>query len=408
MLRDFEFAEGKFMRYRSLFSRPAVIMLAVALVTGTFAWSQLGGGAAGATTTLDSITYNQQTGSNGTYIQYVPGDGSKTTKQSVTSGGGCATPTPSGTPILAFSANYYPNGYANAPTTAIVGAYKSRTGVCQIPQAWSIEQNESLTFGVGANSLVAGREFSRAVLQLEREDKSTSSDPAVQVQLVLREGTNVVATQTVSLPGPNGGTLPAVDTGSAVGFTSIEIRVLSPAAGSISVVGPTSSFYLANKICGGQTITNTSTGGTASTGEVTASFKFDAPATTCKSYTTFQASSTDPTSSTFKSVSFFSQQLAGAHMLATFDWGYFPYCRPDLTPDPAHPTATVCPTTTVDFGSGDTNQTFCAPNGATTTTPWCTTSKHYDYVSDPAGSGATLVHITETWDGLGDVTFRRG
>jgi hypothetical protein len=52
------------------------------------------------------------------------------------------------------------------------------------------------------------------------------------------------------------------------------------------------------------------------------------------------------------------------------------------------------------------DQTFCAPNGATVTTPWCTTSKHFDYVQDPADSSQTVVHITETWDGLGDVYFR--
>jgi len=53
-------------------------------------------------------------------------------------------------------------------------------------------------------------------------------------------------------------------------------------------------------------------------------------------------------------------------------------------------------------------QTFCAPNGATTAVPWCTTSRHFDYVQDPNDSSVTLVHITETWDGLGDILFRRG
>jgi len=229
---------------------------------------------------------------------------------------------------------------------------------------------------------------------------------------VLRSGSTVVGTQDFSLPGPNGGLLPPVDTGSGVGFTSIEIRVLSPATGSISVVGPTSTFYLANKICGGETITNTSTDGTASSGQVTATFHFDAAPTVCKSYTFFQASANDAGT---KSVTFLSQDLAGAHMLATFDWGLTPYCRPDATPDPAHPGAPVCSTTTVDSGSGPVDQSFCAPfsagpppsGGATAATPWCTTSKHFDYVTDPANSSVTLVHITETWDGLGDVIYRR-
>jgi hypothetical protein len=393
------------MRVRKLLSRPLVIAVAIAAGAGAVSLTQLGG-TASASATQDKITYNQTTGNNGTYINYVPGDGSKTTKESVTSGGGCATPSPSGVPILAFSAAYYPNGYANASQPAIVGAYKSRTGVCQITQAWSIEQNEGLIFSIGSNSLVAGREFSRAVLQLEREDKSTSAPPNVQVDLVLRGGPSVV-TKSYSLPGPNGATLPAIDTGDTAGFTSIEIRVVSPDTGSISVVGPTSTFYLANEICPGQTITDTSTDGSASAGQVSASFTFvSAPGGACKSYTTFDASASDPTSSTLKSVQFLAQTLAGAHMTASFDWGYFPYCRPDATPDPAHPDALPCPTTKVDFGNGFVDQTFCAPNGATVTTPWCTTSKHFDYVQDPADSSQTVVHITETWDGLGDVYFR--
>jgi hypothetical protein len=193
------------------------------------------------------------------------------------------------------------------------------------------------------------------------------------------------------------------------GFTQLEIRVLSPAAGSISVVGPTSTFYFANQICGGETIADTSTGGTVSSGEVTASFFFDAASGTCKSYSFFQASSTDPNTTDGKSVKFFSQQLAGAHMVATFDWGYTPYCRPDATadPDPNHAGAPTCPTTTVDFGNGPVTQSFCPPNGATASVPWCTTEKHFDYVQDPADSTKTLVHITEKWDGLGDVIFYR-
>jgi len=393
------------MRARKLLSRPFIIAMAIAAVAATVSFTQLGG-SAGASGTQDKITYNQTTGSNGTYINYVPGDGSKTTKESVTSGGGCATPSPSGVPILSFSAKYYPTGYANASQPAIVGAYKSRTGVCQVTQAWSIEQNEALIFSVGSNSLVSGREFTRAVLQLEREDKSTSTSTPVQVDLVMTGGPSTI-TQTVYLPGPNGGVLPAVDTGDTTGFTSIEIRVVNPSVGSVSVVGPTSTFYLANEICPGDSITDTSTDGSAAAGQVSATFNFvSSPGGACKSYTTFDASASDPTSSTLKSVKFFAQQLSGAHITASFDWGLFPYCRPDATPDPAHPDAPVCPTTLVDFGSGFVAQTFCQPNGATTTTPWCTTSKHFDYVADPADSSVTEVHITETWDGLGDVYFR--
>jgi hypothetical protein len=173
------------------------------------------------------------------------------------------------------------------------------------------------------------------------------------------------------------------------------------------VVGPTSTFTFANQICPGETINDTSTEGSASAGQVSASFTFvSSPGGVCKSYTTFDASASDSTSSSLKSVKFLSQALAGAHVTATFDWGLFPYCRPDATADTDHPGAPTCPTTSVDFGSGFVTQTFCPPNGATVTTPWCTTSKHFDYVQDPANSSLTEVHITETWDGLGDVYFR--
>lgn len=395
------------MRARNLLSRPLVIIGVVAAITGSVAYSQLGGAAAD-TNTPDKIVYNQISGNSGTYLQYVPGDGSTPTKQSVTSGGGCATPSPSGVPLLAFSGRVYPTGYANTFNAAPVGAYKSRTGVCSIGQAWSVEVNEGLVFEVGSNALVLGREFARAQLQVQRQDRSLATDPPVVVQALLRVGTNVVNTQNFSIAGPNGTQL-LLDTGTGFGFTSIELRVLTPAAGSVSVVGPTSTFTFADRICGGETITDTSTGGTISTGEVTASLFFDAESGVCKSYSFFAASSTDPDSSDGKSVTFLSQQLAGAHMTATFDWGYFPYCRPDATPDPDpdHAGAPVCPTMTVDVGNGPTIQTFCPPEGATTTTPWCTTSRNFEYVEDPADSSVTLVHITETWDGLGDVIWRR-
>ena len=391
------------MRARKLFSRPLIIAIVIAAIAGTFMVSQLGGSAGAATP--DKIVYGQQTGANGTYLQYVPGDGSAVTNQAVTSGGGCATPAVSGTPLLGFGGKYYANGYANASTDVPAGAYKARTGVCSIPQAWSIEVNEGLVFSVGSNSLVTGRQWSRAVLVLQRQDKSTSAT-SVTVQLLLRAGATVVDTQSTTISGPDG-TKKTYDTGSNVSFDSIEIRVLSPAAGSISVVGPTSTFYFGPKICPGETITDTSTEGTASTGQVTASFTFvSAPNNACKDYSVFEASASDESSSTLKSVKWLSSQLTGAHVTAAFDWGYFPYCRPDNNADAAQPGAPVCPTTQVDFGTGFVNAPFCAPNGATTANPWCITSKHFDYLTDPADSSVTLVHITETWDGLGDVYMR--
>jgi hypothetical protein len=405
------------MRTRFARTRVLAISMVVAAVVGGLAVVELGGssGAPGATVNPDTITYNQTTGSSGTYINYVPGDGSKATKQSVTSGGGCATPTPSGTPILAFSANYYGSvdGYNGSSTPAVVGAYKSRTGVCQIPQAWSIEKFEQLTFSVGSNSLVAGRLFTNAVIKLEREDKSTSTSTPVAVQFIERNAGTQVGTQSFNINGPNGTQLDAGTGPIAAGFDSLDIRVTSPDAGSISVVGPTSTFTLANKICGGQTINTTSTDGTIDTGQVSVSYTLDAAPTVCKSYTSFAASNTDPLSTDGKSITFLSQHLNGVHVTATFDWGLSPYCRADATVEAGVP---ACPTTQISLGDSSgpfSPAEYCA--AASTAQPFCATSRNINYVKvhDPSNPGAdangdiTEAHIVETYDGIVDLYARR-
>src|SRR5437870_2312389 len=91
--------------------RHALIFGTITSLIATGLWVQLEGAAA-TSTNPDKIQYVQTTGANGTYIKYVPGDGSAPTSQSVTGGGGCATPTVSGPPILAFRAKYYANGYS--------------------------------------------------------------------------------------------------------------------------------------------------------------------------------------------------------------------------------------------------------------------------------------------------------
>ena len=111
------------MRARKLLSRPVIIAIVIAAIAGTFSVSRLGGPAGAAEP--DKIVYGQQTGSSGTFLQYVPGDGSAATKQAVTSGGGCATPSPQGVPLLGFSGKYYANGYANASTNVPAGLYKA-------------------------------------------------------------------------------------------------------------------------------------------------------------------------------------------------------------------------------------------------------------------------------------------
>src|SRR4051812_50172895 len=74
-----------------------------------------------ATSAPDKIVYAQQTGKNGTYLQYVPGDGSKPTTQAVTGGGGCATPS-SSNPVLAFTPRHYSGGLGRAPPQATTRA----------------------------------------------------------------------------------------------------------------------------------------------------------------------------------------------------------------------------------------------------------------------------------------------
>ncbi len=197
------------------------------------------GGSAGASAP-DVIQYVQQSGSSGTYIRYIPGNGSAPTNQSITSGGGgCSTPSPSGTPILNFSGAYYANNtYGGAATSAPVGAYKQRTGICQYGQAWSLEPAEALTFSVGSNSLVQGRLLTSADIDLQNQDKSGSTTGRVQL-IEYRAGTQV-ATQTITIPASQGAAFVA-STGAVAGFDSIQIRVPAPpsaSSASVSVVGP--------------------------------------------------------------------------------------------------------------------------------------------------------------------------
>jgi hypothetical protein len=355
--------------------------------------------AEGATNTPDKVLYVQTTGSNGTYLQYVPGDGSAATKQSITSGGGCATPSPSGAPILGMSARVYPSGYAGASNAAVVGAYKARTGVCSIGQAWQVEPNEGLVFSVGTNSLVTGRTFSRATIALARQDKVTNGGAPAVVQLVTRLGGTTVGTVDVNVPAPSG-TVVIGDTGlSRTGFDAIEIRVLSPATAGVSVVGPTSTFTFANLLCIDDTIEATSSDGTASTGDVTATLTYvsNSTAPVCKSYTTFEAHVDDGTGA--RVVDFGTQDTPGARLTLTIDWGLTDKCRPDdAGPEP------TCSETTVDFGGGEEPQTYCTTANPPATRPWCTTSRSFQYETV---SGVEKTRVIEEWSGFGDPKYAR-
>ena len=376
----------------------------------------------------DEIQYVQTTGNSGTYIQFVSGStGKVTAKESVTSGGGCATPTPSGNPLIDFNGFLYSDGsYANPPTTGIVGAYKQRTGVCALGQAWSIDNvppgtapqtgAEALDFtllpqsGQTMNSLVAGRIMSRAVLNLQRSDKLTI--PVVVEFVETLQGTQT-GSQCYSLPDTNAHSLDsnatltydsadcANNAAPSAGFDTLEVRVIT-GGGSVSVVGPSSTFYLANQICGGQTIATTSAQD-SNYGQISFSVTLQAAATVCKSYTAFDAIQNvnpDGTLNGLKQTDFNSFGSGDIHFTFKVDWGNFPQC----TPDGLEPGLPACPPTQVEVNNETTysNQTYCAaasyPNQ-----PLCTTSRNYSYVTVPAG---TYTDIQETWDGLIDNSFR--
>jgi hypothetical protein len=376
-----------------------------------------------------TILYNQTTGKSGTYIQYTDSNGN-VTNQSVTSGGGCATPSPSGSPLLGFSAWVYDSGYTTAnPTAGVVGAYKQRTGVCSLTPAWAVDNvtsgpnqgGEALDFSVGTNSLVVGQVFTGATLSLQSWNSVTGG---VEVELLESQSAtasgvsafasqcfNITTTSTsvsVSTTGAGGANAsPVTCPGGAplgdptTGFGSIELRVLT-AGGSVSVVGPTSTFVMAPQICGGAQAVTSSNDPTYGTVKFTVTDKA-APAT-CKSYVGF-GTDTMPGQQHLKDAYFNTFGAQGQPFGFQLDWGLLPYCTPTptstLNPD-GTPVPQCEPTQySIDGGQSWVNQTYC-PN-ATAAQPICTTSKSYTYVTV---NGVTYTDIMETWDGLIDIRMR--
>ncbi len=220
--------------------------------------------AAATTQGPDTIQYVQTTGTGGSYFKYVPGNPQiAPTTQSLTGGGGCSTPTPTGPPILGLSAfRYSTTTYIDVtPGAAVVGAHTGRTGVCSIPQTWAIEPSEALDFSVGTNALVAGRVFTEANLVIVGNNRGS----AATVRLVEYLGSTQVCSYTVGTttlgtgPACRTATVPGdqddddpltVDTGVvASGFDRLAVQLPTPPSASsatISVIGPTSTFTLAN------------------------------------------------------------------------------------------------------------------------------------------------------------------
>lgn len=416
---------------RPISGRSKIIAL-LAVIVVPFAISDLAPMAASAAGP-DTIQFTQTSGSSKAYFKYVPGDGSTATTQNITGGGGCSSPTlgnsvtgkTQGTTdaLLGWAAGVWSSQTtyaAGGRSNAIVGAYNGETGVCaeganfaidNVPaphngnSSWGLE---ALDFTKGSNAVDKGRDFSRATINI-----ANNNSTATTVHLVETLNGVVEGSQDCPLAGTAKSNSPAIvaaDTkvaGSACtgtdpsfsGFDTIEIQVPNPGE-SVSVV-QTSTFYLGGgKVCGGQTINATDQSGTS--GGISASLTLVGPSTDCKYYNSFAVSSNDPdpNASGFPKAMIFSGVQgdtlpAGDHMITTIDWGPEPECAP-----------TQCQPTQISFdGTHYVPQTFCAAADPTnTTTPWCTTSQKFSYVTV---NGVTMTDITETWDGTGDPTGRR-
>jgi hypothetical protein len=350
----------------------------------------------------DTIVYGEGKGSSSNFIEYVPGDGSKPTTEAVTAGGGCSSPSIHGVPLLNLTALLYSSAsYAGGTTSpAIVGAFQGRTGVCAITPDWAINNGgtagaEALDFAVGSNSLVSSRIFSDAVMNVTAE--SGPSGPIV-VELVESDGGSQVATQTCTLSGPgvsigadtsapSGGPC-TLSTGTAGSlFDTLEIRVLTVNA-EVSIVGPTSTFTLANQICAGTQLPSTGNAAISATLELQSG---------CKSYSSFSATFDNSLGDT-QTLSFDATSAGSVPFTTTIKWAP----QPDCQPDNSGPLNECAPTQVSYPGSGGfVNQTYCQT--ATAAQPMCTTNKVYNYI---VVNGVTETQITETWSALIDSVWR--
>jgi hypothetical protein len=345
----------------------------------------------------DKVIYAQGTSSGSNFIEYVPGNGSTPTTETVTSGGQCDALTINGVPLLNLTGLLYSSDtYVGGKITAeVVGANNGRTGVCAIGPDWAIDNGgtsgaEALDFAVGANSLVYGRDFSGAQLALQAESGSP-----ITVELVESLGGAQVASQTCTISssqttitaetqGPSGGACSTNPGTAGPQFDTLEIRDLTVGT-SVSVVGPKSTFTMSHQICGNQQI--------QSQGPVTASLTDTAPSgTECKNYTTFN--STVGTDGQNQILSFNAFASGDIPLAMTVPWA------PETECQPAEPTETdplpECPPTQISYdGLTFTDQTFCASASPGTL---CTTKKTYHYI---VVNGVTETQITEHW--VGDV-----
>jgi hypothetical protein len=424
----------------------AAVVTPLALTAALTGVSKAPGTVAGATGTQsspDEILYGQTTGTPSTFYQYVPGNGSAPTTQTVSpKNGNCGTPTVSGAPILAVSAKLYaasPNSnyYANASSAGTVGTSGLQTGVCDISPAWSLENKsgkgaEALDFSPGSNTVIgSNRTFTDAQIPIQRKDSGVSQ-PGATVQLAEFDASgNQLATQTCTINGGQGTLITADTNGPGTGgnctgapasfFTTVEVRNLTTST-SISVVGPDATFTLGSVVCGQQTI--------QSTGPVSATLTVNAAPSVCKSYTSF---SSGPNANGQESLSFNGFSAGAIPFTINVTWPAVPLCQP-YDPTTNHPdqssgavplaqTLPTCAPSEFSFdGTMYYDQAYCqtptAPGpGVVPEQELCTANKSYNNDTvNPDGSvtpittasGAPGTQLTETWVGDIDFFVKRG
>jgi hypothetical protein len=371
--------------------------------------------------TNDVICYSQSTGSSGTFAAYTPattnGKGTATSV-GLTSGGGCATPTWQGTPLVNLSGFVYTDSTYKtlaAGNPFPVDAAKQKTGVCGIngtgANPWSIDDTaagaEALDFSIGSNpNMGSSRLFSEAQIVLNNNGN-------IQTTVTLVEsltGTGTVGTQTCTLPSST----TTVDTsgnaactqgpsGAPAAFDTVEIRVPT-VGGSVSVVGPSSIFALAHVLCAGDNPI-TPTGAPAG---VTAPLSVTSGCKTWTSYTygidqatgdqqlAFNAFSANPVPFTIK--------VAWAP--------YEPPCQPTASPDPSPgaPVYNACMPSEFSLnGMNFFDDIFCPPPTAAVqqTQPMCVTNWDYKIVTDPA-TNQPESFVSEQLNVLADFFYRAG
>jgi hypothetical protein len=380
-----------------------------AALTGTSAIPEAAAGATGTQNSPDQIVYGQTTGTPSTFFEYVPGNNSAPTTQTVNAQNGkCGTPTVSGAPILAVTAKLYAsspssNYYTNASSAGTVGTSGLAVGVCNISPSWSIENKsgqgaEALDFSPGSNSVIgANRDFTDAQIPIQRKDSGVAQ-PGATVQLVEFDSSgNQLASQTCTINGGQGTQITADTNGPGTGgnctgtttsqFATVEVRNVTTST-SLSVVGPAATFTLGSQVCGGGTIQ-----ANASPGAAVAQLTLNEPSTVCKNYSAFTSTTQNGTSQ----VEFDASGSTDLQFTVQFIWPAQAFCTPDGTNG-----TTMCAPDTVSYSdpvTGNTvtnqDQTYCA--AADLTDQLCTVTKNFNYnVSFNGGPGT---QITETWSG---------